>query len=121
MLLNQNFLSIKPLQMMNFRLILSMMISLCSLITFDTKHLNKLIYTLVNLALNTYLNSYCESIFSTIRKICTDGLHNLGKDATQNHTATSLYTETTSIRKNLLGILIPKVNIFGKKKLACYE
>ena len=74
-----------------------------------------------HLILIPHSNSYCESIFSTIRKICTDGLHNLGKDATQDHTATSLYTETTSIRKNLLGILIPKVNIFGKKKLACYE
>ena len=29
--------------------------------------------------------------------------------------------ETTSIRNNLLGILIPKINIFGKEKLACYE
>ena len=28
--------------------------------------------------------------------------------------------ETTSIRNNLFGILIPKINLFGKK-LACYE
>ena len=28
-------------------------------------------------------DSYCESIFSTIRKTWTDGCHNLGKDATQ--------------------------------------
>ena len=32
-----------------------------------------------------------------------------------------MYTEAISIRNNLLGILIPKINIFGKKKLACYE
>ena len=66
-------------------------------------------------------NSYCESIFSTIRKICTDGRHNLGKDATQGHASTSVYSKTTSIRNNFLGILIPKINIFGKKKLACYK
>ena len=33
--------------------------------------------------------------------------------------------ETTSVRNDIFGILIPKVNIFGKKKgkkkLACYE
>ena len=66
-------------------------------------------------------NSYCESIFSTIRKICTDGCHNLGKDATQGHASTSVYTETTSIRNNLLGILILRITILGKKKLACYK
>ena len=32
-----------------------------------------------------------------------------------------MFTEAISIRNNLLGILIPKINIFGKKKLACYE
>ena len=73
------------------------------------------------LLLIPHSNSYCESVFSTIRKICTDGRHNLGKDATQGHASTSVYMETTSIRNNLLGILIPKINIFGKKKLACYE
>ena len=53
MLLDQNFLSNKPLQMMNFQLILATMISPCALITFVTKYLNKLIYILVNLILNT--------------------------------------------------------------------
>ena len=66
-------------------------------------------------------NPYCESILSTVRKICTDGYHNLEKDATLGHASTNAYTETTFIRNNLLGILIPKINIFGKKKLACYE
>ena len=68
-------------------------------------------------------DSYCQSLFlySTGRKICTDGHHKLGRDATQGNTSTSVCTETTSIRNNLLGILIPKINIFGKKKLACYE
>ena len=65
-------------------------------------------------------NSYCESIFSTLRKIYTDGRHNLHKDATQGHTSTSVYTEATSIKDNLLGILISKINILGKK-FACYE
>ena len=59
--------------------------------------------------------SYC------VRKICTDGRHNLGKDATPGHPSTSIYTETTSIRNNLAEIPTPKIKIFGKKKLACYE
>ena len=66
-------------------------------------------------------NFYCQSILSTIRKICTDARHNLEKDATQGHASTNVYTETTSIRNNLLGILMPKINIFGKKKLAYCE
>ena len=66
-------------------------------------------------------NLYCESIFSAIRKICTDGHHNLGKGVTPGHPSTSGYTETTSIRNNLLEILTTKINIFRKKKLVCYE
>ena len=65
-------------------------------------------------------NSYCESIFSTVRKTFTDCRHNLEKDATEGHAFTTVYTKTISIRNNLLGILIPKITIFGKK-LACYE
>ena len=55
----------------------------CALITFGTKYLHKLIYTLVNLVLNTFLlliphsNSYCESIFSAVKKIYTVARHNL--------------------------------------------
>ena len=41
------------------------------------------------LLLILHSNSYCESIFSTTRKICTDGRHNLVKDAKQGHTSTS--------------------------------
>ena len=40
---------------------------------------------------------------------------------TPGHPSTCLHTETISIRNTLLEILIPKINIFGKKKLACYE
>ena len=102
------------------------------LITIHTKYFNKLIYTPVPpfkhlvefdkyLLLIPHSNSYSESIFSKIRKICTDGCHNLGKDVTPGHLSTSVYTETTSIRNNLLEILIPKINIFEKKKSARYE
>ena len=66
-------------------------------------------------------NSCYEIIFCIIRKIRTDGHHNLGKDATPGHSSTSVYTETTSIRNSLFEILIPKINIFGKNKLVCYE
>ena len=58
-------------------------------------------------------NSYCESIFSTIRKICTDA-------SRQGHASSNVYAETRVIRNNLLGILIPKINTFTKK-LACCE
>ena len=73
--------------------------------------------------MSTFLrnNSYCESIFSTTRKNCTDGWYNLVKDAKQGHTSTSGYTETTSISNNIFDILTSKINIFRKKKLACYE
>ena len=53
-----------------------------------------------------YSNSYCESTFRTTEI--------LGKDTTKG-----VYTETLSIRNYILGILIPKVNIFGQ--LVCYE
>ena len=65
-------------------------------------------------------SSYSESIFSTVRNISTDGRHNLGKDTTQGHASTNVYTKAIYIRNNLLGIVIPKINIFGNK-LACYE
>ena len=79
------------------------------------KHLEELAKFLF---LIPHSNAYRESIFSTVRKICTNGRD--GKDATQGQASTSVYTEKTSIRKNLLGILVPKMNIFGKK-LAWYE
>ena len=41
------------------------------------------------LLLILHSNSYCGSIFSTTRKICTDGCHNLVKDAKQGHPSTS--------------------------------
>ena len=60
------------------------------------------------LLLISHSNSYCESILSGIGKIFTDGRHNLGKDGTQGHASTSVYTETTFIRNNLLAIMIPR-------------
>ena len=41
--------------------------------------------------------------------------------AAQDHASTSVYTETACLSNNLLGILTPKINTFGKKKLAWYE
>ena len=43
------------------------------------------------------------------------------KDVTQGHASTSVHTKTPSKRNSHLGILTPKVNIFGQKKLACHE
>ena len=53
-----------------------------------------------------------KSIFSTVKKICTDDKHNLSKDPTEGHANTSVYQSTTGIRNNLGGLLITKVNIF---------
>ena len=81
--INQNFLSIKQLQLTNFQIILTKMISPCALITFDTKY-SKLIDLYSGQSRFKHLaefakflfpvphsNSYYESIFTTIRKICT--------------------------------------------------
>ena len=83
------------------------MISLCTLIIFGIKYLNKLTnYSgqprfkhLTEFAkfllLIPHGNSYYESIFSTISKICPDGRH-----------PSSVYTEKISITNNLLEMLI---------------
>ena len=107
MFLNQNFLNIEQLQVINFQLILTRMISPCH------AHWSHLVPNIITNDL--------YSIFSAIRKIWTVARHNLRKDAAQGHQSTSEYTDATSIRNNLLRILIVQINIFGKKKLACYE
>ena len=61
-------------------------------------------------------NSYCESVFRTVRKICTDGRHNLGKNATQGHTATSVNNDTTEIRNTLTYVLVTKEKISSKEE-----
>ena len=53
-----------------------------------------------------------ESIFSTVKKICTDDKHNLDKNTTEGHASTSVYQSITGIRNNLFGLSITKVNIF---------
>ena len=40
------------------------------------KHLPKLLKFLLSIPLS---NAYCESILSKVKKICTDGRHDLGK------------------------------------------
>ena len=43
------------------------------------------------------------------------------KNTQQGHVSTSAYKEATSIRNNLLSVLIPKIKIFCKKKMGCYQ
>ena len=69
------------------------------------KHPPKLVKFLL---LITHSNVYCESIFSTVKKICSDDRHNLGKDPIEGHASTSVYQSTTGIRNNLVGLLIIK-------------
>ena len=76
------------------------------------KHLPKLMKFLL---LISHSNAYCESIFSTVRNICIDDRHNLGKDTTEGHASASVYQSTTGIRNNLVGLLITKVKIFLKQ------
>ena len=40
------------------------------------------------LLLIPHSNSFFESIFSTVKKVCSDGPHNLRKDATKGHAYT---------------------------------
>ena len=75
------------------------------------KHLPTLVKFLL---LIPHSNVYYESIFSTVKKICTDDRHNLSKDVAKGHTCTSVYQSTTGIGNNLLSLLITKVNIFLK-------
>ena len=63
------------------------------------KHLPKLVKFLLLIPPS---NAYCESIFSTIKKICTDDRHNLGKDATGGHASRNVYQSATRIRNNLV-------------------
>ena len=80
------------------------------------KHLTEFAEVLL---LVSHSNSYCEIIFSTIRKICTDGCHERRYNKVMH---LLVYTQKHHLKKNShLGILTPKVNIFGKKKLACHE
>ena len=57
------------------------------------------------LLLIPHSNAYCESVFSIVRKTYADGRHNLGKNATQGHAATSAYNDTAEIRNTLTGVL----------------
>ena len=109
---------------MNCQLLLTRVIRPSALITFGAKCLNKsgkprlkhLAEFAKFLLLIHHSKSYCESIFCTTRKIRTGGHHNPRNDATPGHPSTSVYAETTSIRNNLLEILMPK-----KSMLACYK
>ena len=99
------------------------------MITFGTKFQWKLIYTLVNLIINT-LQNLLKFYFWFLTVILIARLYLVQsersalmvaiKDVTQGHASTSVYTKTPK-KNNHLDILTPKVNIFGQKKLACHE
>ena len=57
-------------------------------------------------------NSFCEGVFSTVKKILTDSRYNLGKYLVGGHAHFNVYESETGIRNNLFGLLIPKINIF---------
>ena len=47
------------------------------------------------LLLIPHSNSFCESVFSTVKKILTDSKHNLGKDIVGRHVHSGLYESKT--------------------------
>ena len=66
-------------------------------------------------------NSFCEGVFSTVKKILTDSRHNLGKDVIRGHAHSSVYEDETDIRNDLVGLLTAKINIFKQQQIACHE
>ena len=73
------------------------------------------------LLLILHRNSFCEGVFSTVKKVCTDSRQNLGKYIVGRHAHSSVYESETGIRNNLVGLLIAKINIFKQQQLACYQ
>ena len=61
------------------------------------------------LVLTPYNNSFCEIIFSTIKKILTDTRKNLGKDVVE------------CITNNVLAFVIAQLNIFKQQEVVCYQ
>ena len=133
MLLNQNFLSIKQLQMMNLQLILTRMISSCALITCRTKYLKTSIYNLVKLVLNTLqnlLNFYfwaltvihILSVYLVQSEITALMIPTQGRKVIL-HIVMDLLVITRKhiLWETIICILMHKTKIFGKKKLACYD
>ena len=64
------------------------------------------------LLLIPHSNSFCDSVFSTVKKILTDSKQNLGKDIVGRDAHSRVYESETGIRNNLVGLIIPKINIF---------
>ena len=69
------------------------------------------------LLLIPHSNSFCEGVFSTIKKIFIDSRHSLGKDVIREHAHSSVYEYKTGIRSNLVGLLIAKINIFKQHQI----
>ena len=63
------------------------------------------------LLLIPHRNSFCEGVFSTVKKICTDSRQNLGKYIVGRHAHSSVYESKTGIRNNLVGLLIAKTYV----------
>ena len=73
------------------------------------------------LLLIPHSNSFCEGVFSTVKKILTDSRYNLGKDVKKGHAHSSVYEDRTGIRNNLVGLLITKINVFKQQNIKCFE
>ena len=57
------------------------------------------------LLLIPHSNSFCEGVFSTVKKILIDLTIDLGKDIVGGHAHSNVYESETGIRINLVGLL----------------
>ena len=73
------------------------------------------------LLLIPHSNTFCEGVFSIVKKILTNSRDNLGKDVIRGHAHSSVYEDETGIRNKLVGLLIAKINIFQQQQITCYE
>ena len=87
----------------------------------ETPHFPNLSNLARFLLLTSNSNSFCEGVFSTIKKILNDSRHNLSKDIIRGHAHSSVYEDETGTRNNLVGLLTAKINIFKQQQITCYE
>ena len=73
------------------------------------------------LLLIPHSNTFCEDVFSIVKKILTNSRDNLGKDVIRGHAHSSVHEDETGIRNKLVGLLIAKINIFQQQQITCYE
>ena len=73
------------------------------------------------LILIPHSKSFCEGVFSTIKKVFNDSRNNMGKDVMRGRAHSSVYEDEADIRNDLVDLLIAKVDISKQQQITCYE